>query len=178
MKHNLLLIVLGIIFVFGLILLLIESRANVVKVMVNKSGPTPTIGTEKIYDSDYFNFNYKSKYEIKQIPTTDGRVLENLKISAEDELTLIMSINLTQLSQELSDLSEIQMRRANTWQYSETVARMGEYRGLLFHTADKKEKTAFFKKNNGVLTISMTTNSNDLAYEKEFQDFLDSFEWK
>jgi len=89
----------------------------------------------------------------------------------------VILLNLRGASQELGEISEVQMRRANTFQYSEEVGIKGEARGLLFRTADRKERTVFFKKGARLLTVTLTANSADPIWDKEFQDLIDSVEW-
>jgi hypothetical protein len=101
-------------------------------------------------------------------------VLVNLKLTGERSTVLF---NLRGASQDLSELTEVQMRRRNTLQYSEEVGIKGDERGLLFRTADKKERTIFLKKGVRLLTITLTADSADKDWETEFQGLIDSVEW-
>ncbi len=127
-----------------------------------------------MFSSDYLRFNYLSKYTEVKVPTTDGRVLVNIKMTSNDGQMLLYLANATQ---ELDQVSEVLMRRATTWQYSEEVARMGELRGLLFRTADKKERTVFFENKGQLLEVTLTAPANDPKYDQEFQTFLDGLNW-
>jgi hypothetical protein len=127
-----------------------------------------------VFRSNYISFKYRPEYIIEDILTTDGRVLVNLKLTGERSTVLF---NLRGASQDLSELTEVQMRRRNTLQYSEEVGIKGDERGLLFRTADKKERTIFLKKGARLLTITLTADSADKEWESEFQGLVDSVEW-
>lgn len=127
-----------------------------------------------VFRSNYISFNYRPEYTLQEVPTTDGRVLVNLKLMGERSTVLF---NLRGASQDLPELTEVQMRRRNTLQYSEEVGIKGDERGLLFRTADKKERTIFLKKGARLLTITLTADSADKEWETEFQELVDSVEW-
>ena len=126
------------------------------------------------FKNNYMAFKYLPEYTLEDVPTTDGRVMVNVKLTKPNSVILL---NLRGASQELGEISEVQMRRANTFQYSEEVGIKGEARGLLFRTADRKERTVFFKKGARLLTVTLTANSADPTWDKEFQDLIDSVEW-
>lgn len=168
MKYKLLLVVVLALIVLGIVII---GQKNNSKIVDTK---TENIETNT-YVGDYLKFTYLPKYTLEKIPTTDGRVLINVKLKSTDEQMLIYS---AWEKQELDQLADVQMRRGKSWQYSEEVARMGEIRGLLFRTADKKERTAFFLKNGQLLVVTLTAKTNDPIVEKEFQEFLEKFVWK
>ena len=168
MKYKLLLVAVIVLIVLGTLMIVRKNNSKVSEIKVDNNVANTYIG-------DYLKFTYLPKYTLEKIPTTDGRVLINVKLKSVDEQMLIYS---AWEKQELDQLADVQMRRGKSWQYSEEVARMGEIRGLLFRTADKKERTAFFLKNGQLLVVTLTAKTNDPVVEKEFQEFLEKIVWK
>ncbi|MBP9817869.1 hypothetical protein KBC75_03925 [Candidatus Shapirobacteria bacterium] len=154
-----------------------ESRGKVVVGQRAKITPIKKI-ENMTYDDDYLNWKYGSKFEMRKIETTDGRVLTNIELLGNVGLAVHYTITLREASQELADFSAVQFRRSRPDQYTEGIAEWGEKRGLLFTTEDNKEKTVFFREKDRILTVSMTVNSNDPELDKEFKTFWQGIEWK
>ena len=158
----------GILIVLVILGIVFGNKKTITKTTV------PASNTAYMFNSDYLRFNYLAKYTVAKVPTTDGRVFVNIKMTSNDGQMLLYLANATQ---ELDQVSEVLMRRATTWQYTEEVARIGELRGLLFRTADKKERTVFFENKGQLLEITLTAPTNDQKYDQEFQTFLDGLNW-
>lgn len=169
MKLKYLWIVGGILATLIVLAILVGNGRSDYKEVVDKVENTPGV-----FRNNYLSFNYRPEYVLEEVPTTDGRVMVNLKLS--DSRSVIL-LNLRGANQELQELSEVQVRRKNTLQYSEEVGIKGEERGLLFRTADKKERTLFLKKGARLLTLTLTADSSDKSWEDEFQKLVDSIKW-
>lgn len=127
----------------------------------------------KKYDDGYIVFDYPAKYLVSKVGTIDGRVLTNALLQDGSVGGGKIAVNLTRLTQNLDDIPSVQMRRLKKDQYTEEVGNMGDYRGLLFRTTDKKERVLFINNKDTILTVAMTVLSDDFATtEKEWQEFL------
>jgi hypothetical protein len=159
-----------------LVTIVVLKQLNNQKENVSLETKNTETGETKIYNDGYIIWEYPSKYEISKIETTDGRVITNVML-ADKSTGIKYTINLTQLTQGLDDIPSVQMRRLNKNEYTEEVGMMGDLRGLLFRTIDRKERMFFVKNKNAILTILMATNSDSTEIEEEFQTFLKSFKW-
>lgn len=131
----------------------------------------------RVYKDDYLTWEYSPRYELRQVPTTDGRVLTNVELLGQGGLAIDYVVTLRWASQELADFSAVQFRRLRKDEYVEKVAEWGDFRGLLFLTEDQKERTVFFRKGGQILTVSMRSNSNDPELGEEFKNFWQSIAW-
>ena len=170
-KKWLILVIIFFVGLFGIIMLL-NSRPNVGKVIVKNNVASVTVKPLlQKYEDDQIKFEYRGSYGLSH----EG---ERYKILGESGSSMMMVITLKQSSVDLSDVSGVQMRRIKTEDYSESDVDLGNLMGIKFTKKDGKELTSFFEKGGSVLTVALTTNSNDPKYESEYQAFLDNFEWK
>ena len=133
----------------------------------------------KTYDDGYITWKYLGKYDLSKVGTTDGRVLTNVTMLDKTQGGGQYVINLSRLTQSLDDIPSVQMRRIKKADYTEEVGMIGDLRGLMFRTTDKKERVLFVNYKDTILTIAMTVNTNDFATtEKEWNDFLATVKWK
>lgn len=173
-KTGIILAILAVIIVSVAMIIIGQLKNQTVK--TSSEEKKEEVGEMKIYDDGYIKFEYSNKYEISEIESTDGRVITNIMLSDKNTGTNY-TVNLAQLSQSLNDLPSVQMRRSNKMDYSEEVGMIGNLRGLLFRTLDRKERMFFVKNQNVILTILTITNSDSVEIETEFQNFLKSLKW-
>ncbi len=173
-KTGIILAILAVIIVSVAMIIIGQLKNQTVK--TSSEEKKEEVGEMKIYDDGYIKFEYSNKYEISEIESTDGRVITNIMLSDKSTGTNY-TVNLAQLSQSLNDLPSVQMRRSNKMDYSEEVGMIGNLRGLLFRTLDRKERMFFVKNQNVILTILTITNSDSVEIETEFQNFLKSLKW-
>lgn len=159
--------VLVVLIIFGLTFIIKKREVKPVMTINN------TIGNS--YHSIYLDFDYLPKYSLAKVASVDGRVLVNVKMKSSDEQILLY---LAKTSKDLDQIPGVLMRRAPRSQYSEELVRMGNYRGLMFKTADKKERTVYFENGGQILEVTLTAGSNDPRFDVEFQTFLDGLKWK
>lgn len=131
----------------------------------------------QLFKNEYISFVYPKVFTLENIPTTDGRVYANVKITSPDGVSSRFLLIERAMSQDLEELDDIKIRRADSLQYSEEIARVNDLRGFLFRTADKKERTVYFKKDGRLLVVTLTSASPFDEAEREFQDFLSTVSW-
>ncbi|MBI2465594.1 hypothetical protein HYV64_05625 [Candidatus Shapirobacteria bacterium] len=170
----------------GLVLVAVVMGAYLVMTKTNFQNRAILIEPGKVidntvskYETNYLYFEYPKKYNLVDIPVRDGRVYTSVKFEGNPEKVLVMDLLFRESTQTLNELTDIKMRRANTYQYAEEVARIGDNRGFIFRTADRKERVAYFMKKGRLLQVTMITSglfSEDI--EEEFQNILQSAVWK
>lgn len=166
-------------------LLLVVAVANSV-LSSKQSTPLPKVNPPKkvselvnVYENEYFYFEYPKRFQLVDIPARDGRVYTSVGFEGDSEKLAKMELLFRESTQGLNELPDIKMRRANTYQYDEEVARIGDNRGFIFRTADRKERVAYFMKKGRLLQVTLITNGSfSEEIEKEFQDILQSSVWK
>lgn len=131
------------------------------------------------YENEYVSFVYPVRLTMDKLPTTDGRVYVSAVFGDGKKDIASMTLLFRESTQELNELDDVRMRRGNSYQYSEEVARTDSDRGLLFRTADRKERVAYMISKGRLLVLALTTTGpfNELI-EKEFQEILNSVVWK
>lgn len=158
------------------VMFLFLNGKNKGKIVVGKPSTSSEVENNesvKKYDDGYISFEYLSKYSVSKVATTDGRVITNILLLDNSIGGGKIVVNLTRLVQSLDDIPSVQLRRSKKDQYTEEVGNMRDYRGLLFRTADKKERVLFVNNKDTILTIAMTVSTNDFSTtEKEWQDLL------
>lgn len=172
---------LGILFVLLLIVAVANSALS-----SKQPTPLPLVNEPKkvselvsVYENEYFYFEYPKRFQLVAIPARDGRVYTSVSFDGDPEKVVKMDLLFRESTQALNEQPDIKMRRANTYQYTEEVARIGDNRGFIFRTADRKERVAYFMKKGRLLQVTLITNgvfSEEI--EKEFQDILQSSVWK
>lgn len=172
---------LGILFV----LLLIVAVANIA-LSSKQPTPLPVVNEPKktsevvnVYENEYLYFEYPKRLQLVDVPARDGRVYTSVRFEGDSEEVAKMDLLFRESTQALNEQPDIKMRRANTYQYTEEVARIGDNRGFIFRTADRKERVAYFMKKGRLLQVTLITTgmfSEDI--EKEFQAILQSSVWK
>jgi len=167
------------------VLLLVVAVANSVfsRKQVSTSSkvnePKKVSGLVNVYENEYLYFEYPKKFQLVDIPARDGRVYTSVSFDGDRDNISKMDLLFRESTQGLNELPDIKMRRANTYQYDEVVARIGDNRGFIFRTADRKERVAYFMKKGRLLQVTMITRANfSEDIEKEFQDILQSSVWK
>lgn len=164
----------------GIILVILVGIKIFYKSPTLKTGNDNQVTTEPnmlYFENEYIRVGYPDVYILEQVPSTDGRVRANLKISSVDKTSERYLLLLREMSQELDELEDIRMRRRDKLQYTEEVARINELRGFLFRTADRKERSAYFKKNGRLLVVTLTSTRTFDEAESEFQQLLERVEW-
>lgn len=148
------------------------------KSKINQSGSSYTSGqSQKHYQGDYLGFFYPNNYTLEKINTTDGRVLENWKVTENNTLPTIITLTLINSSKDLVDFEPIKERRRNPIQYLEEIGRKQEIRGILFRTIDRKERMIFFSNKTQILIVDFIAKTTDPTKEIEFQTFVDNIDW-
>lgn len=134
----------------------------------------------KKYESEYLMFEYPEKYQLVKKPTSDGRVYTYAQFVGDETNIKNMTLMFRESTQGLNELPDVKMRRGDTLQYSEEVGRIGEdIRGLLFRTADRKERVAYFIKKGRLLEVVLVSQGPYAeAIESEFRQILNSVVWK
>jgi hypothetical protein len=174
-------LVAGFVLVLLILMAIISGLLNKNKTTISvKVVPTVTIDPSlRKYENEYVSFVYPAKYEMEMVPPRDGRVYASVKFVDKSGTIIDFTLLFRESSQELNELEDVKMRRGSTYQYSEEVARKDTGRGLLFRTADRKERVAYMTQKGRLLVLTMITKG---AYsdeiEKEFQDLLSSVVWK
>jgi len=140
--------------------------------------PTEVNKNINVYENEYLYFEYPQKYSLVNLPIRDGRVYTYVSFEGGLDVTK-MELIFRESTQDLNGLPDVKMRRANNYQYSEEVARIGEERGLLFRTADWKERVVYLMKKGRLLQVTMiTVGPYSDEYENEFQNILKTVIWK
>lgn len=171
------LMVLVLIVVIGLLFFNGTNKGKIVEKKLPLETKTEKTGG-KVFDGDYIYFEYSDKYDLSEVETTDGRVLNNIMLADKTVGGGKIIINLSRLTQDINDLPSVQIRRLKKDEYSEEVGMLTDLRGLLFRTIDKKERVLFVRNKETILTIAMTVSNDDVTVEKEWQDFLATVRWK
>lgn len=176
MKWKWLLVGLGVLIFFGVLSNLVGGKKG------GPYSPTPTprqvAKGQSFFENEYFYFEYPEKFKLVNVPARDGRVYVSVKFEGVPEVAK-MDLLFRESTQTLNGLPDVIMRRRDSYQYSEEVARIGDNRGLLFRTADKKERVAYFMKKGRLLQVTMITSGVfTQELEDEFQDLLKSAVWK
>jgi hypothetical protein len=131
------------------------------------------------FENEYISFVYPVRLTMDKAPTTDGRVYVSAVFGDGKKDIASMTLLFRESTQELNELDDVRMRRGNSYQYSEEVARTDNDRGLLFRTADRKERVAYMISKGRLLVLALTTTGPyNESIEKEFQEILNSVVWK
>jgi hypothetical protein len=148
------------------------------KPVTNLSNQSSTIKTNT-YKSNYLSFAYPSNFKLDKITTTDGRVVENWRLTKTDNpspTTILLMLFVS--NKDLSDFEPVVERRRDPNQYTEQIGRKSNQRGILFRTIDNKERVVYFSNKNQILLVDYIATTTDPAKETEFQNFLEQIDWK
>lgn len=176
MKWKWLLIGLGVLIFLGILSSVVGSQKN------TTVSPTPTpkklAEGQNFFENEYFYFEYPKKFSLVNVPARDGRVYVSVQFE-NDPAIAKMDLLFRESTQTLNELPDVIMRRRDSYQYSEEVARIGDNRGLIFRTADRKERVAYLMKKGRLLQVTMITKGvYTEEAESEFQTLLQSAVWK
>ncbi len=125
-----------------------------------------------------FKFITPKNYNKEAIPTTDGRIIENWKLTENNSSPTLIYVTLISSTKDLGDFEPVQERRSNPLQYTEEVGRMKNKRGILFRTIDQKERDVFFSNKNQILLVYYIAKTTDPSKETEFAKFIDNISWQ
>lgn len=153
------------------VLVLILLKYNQYKTSVNNK--------PRVFNSSQsFKFVTPSNFIKESVPTSDGRVIENWKLTENNNSPTLIYVTLISSTKDLDDFEPVHERRNNPIQYLEEIGRMKDRWGILFRTIDQKERDIFFSNKTQILVIYYIAKTTNPSEETKFLNFLDNITWQ
>jgi hypothetical protein len=156
------------------------STPSVGKVKLNTDLlTTPTPIDIFSFDGAYFSFKYNNNYELRHNEIEDKTLIDQVTLWGKSGFFDQIITYRPSTINRIDEVSAVQMRRQKPDQYIEKKINIDGIPGLLFETKDKVEFAVVVLNGDKVLSIGLSTNSNDREkYLVEMNRTLESFRWK
>jgi hypothetical protein len=134
---------------------------------------------QRQYEGKFLNFWYSSNYLVRAEEIADESRSEKVELQGEtgDSSHWVILASPTS-TEDLSEVSAVQFRRMKKDVYEEAEIEINGIKGLFFKKKDKSELLAVVIKNEQLISVALTINSNDETTEKKFTDFVSKVEIK
>lgn len=178
------LIILLLLFGIAYIIWLYLQKPVVADIRVGAREPSADmdkVKEQKQYHGRYVTFTYPGVYEEKVHTTpNEGSVKESIFLSATDLEGQKIAVVVEE--REIGNFEEspsFQMRLLKSQEYGKEPIAINGFKGFLFKKNTQVfEETAFVRKENFIISVSLSSPMNIEGLNKELIDVLQSLEWK